>query len=81
MKYIETHAHPDHRVFRDKEKYIKDIRVVGIKKLLVAPISYESNYLSMECFPEEKYPEVYFSKGLHPRCAMDSEFWEEDKIR
>ena len=80
MKYFETHAHPDHPLIRDKDMYINNMRVAGIKKLVIAPISYESNYLSMECFPEENYPEVYFAKGLHPKCAMDSELWEEEKI-
>lgn len=80
MEYFETHAHPDYPLIRDKNKYINDMRAVGIKKMIIAPITYESNYRAMEYFPEEKYPEVFFAKGLHPKCAMDSGLWEKEKL-
>ena len=77
MRYFETHAHPDHPLVQDREEYINSMREVGIKNLVIAPITYESNYTSMELFPKDKYPEVYFAKGLHPKYALNLPLWDE----
>lgn len=77
MRYFETHAHPDHPLVQDKEEYINSMREVGIENLVIAPITYESNYTSMELFPKDKYPGVYFAKGLHPKYALNLPLWDE----
>lgn len=75
MKYFETHAHPDHPLIKDRTGYVSNMREAGIEKMVIAPITYESNYQSMELFPEDLYPDVLFAKGLHPKCATNSPTW------
>ena len=70
MRYFETHAHPDHSLVQDKEEYVNSMREAGVDKMVIAPITLESNYASMECFPEEMYPDVYFARGLHLKCSI-----------
>lgn len=75
MRYFDTHAHPDHPLVVDRESYFENMRKAGIGKILIAPITYESNFLSMDMFPKELFPEVVFAKGLHPKCASNSSIW------
>lgn len=75
MKYFETHAHPDHPLIEDRAGYVRNIRAVGIDKMVIAPITYESNYQSMDLFPVNLYPDVLFAKGLHPKCAINNPMW------
>ena len=75
MKYFETHAHPDHPLIEDRAGYVRNMRAVGIDKMVIAPITYESNYQSMDLFPVNLYPDVLFSKGLHPKCAINNPMW------
>jgi len=75
MIYYDTHAHPDHPLVEDRTGYVKKMMEKGIKGMVVAPITYDSNYSSMEMFPEEEYPNVFFAKGLHPKCASNSAMW------
>lgn len=75
MKYFETHAHPDHPLIEDRAGYVRNMRAVGIDKMVIAPITYESNYQSMDLFPVNLYPDVLFAKGLHPKCAINNPMW------
>ena len=71
MIYFESHAHPDHPLVEDKHEYICAMRKSGIGKLVVAPTTYDSNYSSMEFFPGDEYPDVFFAKGIHPKYAQN----------
>lgn len=50
MVYFETYAYPEHLLIGDKEEYVKSMRKAGIQRMVVAPITHESNYWSMELF-------------------------------
>lgn len=75
MIYYDTHAHPDHPLVDDRVGYVEQMTEKGITGIVVAPITYDSNYVSMEIFPEEEYPNVFFAKGLHPKCASNCAMW------
>lgn len=47
MRYFETHAHPDHSLVQDKEEYVNSMREAGVDRMVIAPITLESNYTSM----------------------------------
>lgn len=80
MRYFESHAHPDHPLVEDKEGYVLEMRENGIMGMVIAPITYESNYESMKIYPEEEYPDVYFAKGLHPKYTMNTSIWNKKQI-
>lgn len=79
MPYYETHAHPDHELVESQTEYVSKMREAGIVRMVVAPITYESNYTSMELFPAKEYPEVLFAKGLHPKCATNTALWNRER--
>lgn len=81
MKYFESHAHPDHPLIEDKNKYVQEMRNSEIEKMIIAPITYESNYSSLELFPEAEYPDIYFAKGLHPKYTMNTAMWSKKQIQ
>lgn len=80
MKYFESHSHLDHDLFEDKPLLVEKAREAGIEYSVVAPITYESNYTSMEQFPKDAYPDILFGKGLHPKCTYNENLWDKQKI-
>lgn len=74
--YFESHCHPDHPLVEDKATYIEEAEKAGIHYFVVAPITYESNFSSMELFPGDIYPNVLFAKGLHPKYAYNIALWD-----
>ncbi|MCQ2519472.1 MAG: TatD family hydrolase [Lachnospiraceae bacterium] len=74
--YFESHCHPDHPLVEDKSLYMQEAKNAGVKYLVVAPITYESNYSSLELFPKSDYPNVLFAKGLHPKYAYNIAMWD-----
>lgn len=80
LRYFESHCHPDHPLIVEPHNYVNDALNVGIEYLLVAPITYESNFDSMELFPKALFPNVLFAKGLHPKYAYNVSFWNEKEI-
>lgn len=77
---FETHAHLDY--FNNKEllkKILEDCSNVGITKIVVPPITYESNFLIQDLFYKEEFDvKIYQAVGLHPKCAIN-EPWSRKK--
>lgn len=80
LHYFESHCHPDHPLIEKPHNYVKDALDAGIEYMLVAPITYESNFKSMEIFPKRRFPNVLFAKGLHPKYAFNISLWNEKEI-
>lgn len=80
IELFESHCHADHPLIESKYMYIEDARRIGVKHFVIAPITYESNYSSMDWYPPEDYPDVMFAKGLHPKYAYNEMLWDEKKI-
>lgn len=79
IEYFETHSHPDHILVEDKDAYVMNARKIGVSHILIAPITYESNFSSIELFPKDKYPDILMAKGLHPKYAINEPLWDEKK--
>ena len=70
----------DHVLFVDSRYEIMErVQDAGIKYLINAPVTYESNFTSNEMFPANVYPNVFFAKGLHPKCALNEPEWDSNK--
>lgn len=80
MKYFESHSHLDHDLFEDKPSLVENAREAGIEYSVIAPITYESNYTSMEQFPKDVYSDILFGKGLHPKCTYNEKMWDKKRI-
>lgn len=80
LHYFESHCHPDHPLITEPHNYVNDALHAGIEYLLVAPITYESNFASMELYPKDRFSKVLFAKGLHPKYAYNISFWNEKEI-
>ena len=74
--YIDTHCHLDHLLFGDSRyEVVKKARDAGVKYMINAPVTYESNFTSNEMFPAKDYSDVFFAKGLHPKYAANEPTW------
>ena len=78
---FDTHAHYDHPLFENKgpqivrELFEKEI----INGVVIPAISFESNYLGRERFPEQEFSYVYFAAGLHPKAAAIRRVWTDSE--
>lgn len=74
--YIDSHVHLFHRRFRDLDAVLSRAEQCGVEAFLCPAIDFASN-LSYT----ERYDNVYFAAGLHPRCVGDGahdELWERE---
>lgn len=77
--YFDTHAHMDQTYGGCLEKVLSECQNCGVKKIVVPPISFDSNFIINEMFSKEEYKNfIYQAVGLHPRCAIN-EPWSRKK--
>lgn len=79
---FDTHAHYDHPLFQGKgADIISSLMEKGIMSGVVIPaITYDSNF-NRVMFPEDKFDQVFFAAGLHPKYATNEVWWNELKQR
>jgi len=77
---FDTHAHYDHAMFEGRGAEIvgKLFAENVINGVIIPAITFESNF-DRELFPEERFPEIYFAAGLHPKCATNEARWDAKK--
>lgn len=68
---IDTHAHlSDERIFPHIEEIISSMEEDGLTDIITVGYDIKS---SLDCFEiSQKYPNVYFSAGIHPHDAKDA---------
>ena len=71
LRIIETHAHYDHRLYKNNgPSIVKALKEWGgIDKIVIPAISFESNYEARQQFGRKEFPYVYFATGIHPYAA------------
>ncbi len=63
------------RFFEDRGKYY------SIDKVIIPAISYESNFIMRDLFPQDLFPEVFWASGIHPKTLNSESNWNKDKKR
>ena len=82
ISLFDTHAHYDHPMFENRgPDLVKKMFDRGVVDGVVIPaITYESNY-NRKMFPENIFPYVYFAAGIHPKCATNEAWWDDEKCQ
>lgn len=76
---IETHCHLDYLQAEPLEEIRRKIQEAGISK--VVTIGVDPQNLDKVFELAQKYPEVYFTQGVHPHDAKEATEAEYDKVR
>lgn len=74
--YFDSHAHYDHALFDGQGAVLlQQLFDEGLLCGAVIPaISYDTNF-HREMFPSERFPQVYYAPGLHPKYALNTPAW------
>ena len=75
LKIIDDHIHLDHHMYGGKgQEIMRELIETGfIDKVVIPPISFESNFTAREMFSEIEFGEyVFFAAGVHPKLIYNT---------
>ena len=65
VRFVDTHAHLDHaRLLARKKHLMTVLPQMGIEKVIIPAITYESSFSARETF--DPLPWIYYGPGIHP---------------
>lgn len=69
LEWVDSHTHLEHEYPFTVDEYLANARASGVKTFVTIGTTPES--LERVCASAEKYPDVYFTVGIHPHEAKD----------
>ncbi|MDP2749536.1 MAG: TatD family hydrolase [Nanoarchaeota archaeon] len=80
LNLVDVHAHLDHYKFsKDLDKVIDNAKKAGVKKIITAGITPETNKIALDL--SKKYDIVEASFGLYPIDALENESMRESSLK